>query len=123
MPPITNNLGKCRLCMTTLDCNTVGHSIIKDHLNERISSISASCFGDPDILPKRICSPCRYQVEKFYMFREKALKTQEIFLNHTKLVGPSLQIKTNKVVLNYYLKEMNKQKKDDKYTIASVNYT
>ena len=76
---------KCRLCLEEIEENSK-HPVFEKSLNYRIFLITNVQIDANDILPKNICTFCRYQLEKSFFFRAKAKQVQTLYRRHLKMV-------------------------------------
>ncbi|XP_058451930.1 zinc finger protein 316 [Malaya genurostris] len=77
----------CRLCLKNADSL---EEIFEGTENSMVLRIMASVsleVHQNDSLPKNICSPCRYQLEKTYVFRSKCRENDIKLRRHVKLLA------------------------------------
>ncbi|XP_058814209.1 zinc finger and BTB domain-containing protein 17-like [Topomyia yanbarensis] len=77
----------CRLCLKKSDSL---EGIFRGNDNPMVLRIMASVsleVHQNDSLPKNICSPCRYQLEKTYVFRSKCRENDIKLKRHIKLLA------------------------------------
>ncbi|XP_065085828.1 zinc finger protein 813-like [Ochlerotatus camptorhynchus] len=78
----------CRLCLKKADSlEDIFENNDSSSLVLRIMACVSLEVHKTDNLPKRICSPCRYQLEKTYIFRSKCRDNDTKLRRHVKLLA------------------------------------
>lgn len=85
MSPPAELDGMCRLCLKNADPLEDIFEKNEGSLVLRIMACVSLEVHKMDNLPKKICAPCRYQLEKTYIFRSKCRENDSKLRRHVKL--------------------------------------